>query len=49
MVRPYVEIKTEEDVVMERWKMGIGGHRNIGRPKLGWSDVTSIRKDMKEK
>ena len=25
----------------------MGGHRKIGRPKLGWSVV--IRKDMKEK
>ncbi len=39
--------KTEEDVVMRTWKMEVGGHRKIGRPKLKWSDV--IRKDMKEK
>ena len=39
--------KTEEDVVMRTWKMEVGGHRKIGRPKLRWSDV--IRKDMKEK
>ena len=40
-----VERKTE-DVVMRTWKMEVGGHRKIGRPKLR-SDV--IRKDMKEK
>ena len=27
--------------------MEVGGHRNIGRPKQGWSDVT--REYMKEK
>ena len=27
--------------------MEVDGHRNIGRPKLRWSDV--IRKDMKKK
>ena len=37
----HVERKTEEDVVMRRWKIV------IGRPKLRWSDV--IQKDMKEK
>ena len=42
----HVERKTEEDVVMRTWKMEVGGHRKIGRPKLRWSDV--IRKDMKE-
>ena len=26
--------------------MEVGGHRTIGRPKLGWSDV--ITKDMNE-
>ena len=43
----YVDRKTEEDVVMRTWKMEMSGHRNIGRPKLRWSD--DIRKDMKEK
>ena len=43
----HVERKTEEDVVMRTWKMEVGGHRKIGRPKLRWSDV--IRKHMKEK
>ena len=43
----YVERKTEGDLVMITWKMEVGGHRKIGRPKLRWSDV--IRKDMKEK
>ena len=43
----HVERKTEEDVVMRTWKMGVGEHQKIGRPKLRWSDV--IRKDMKEK
>ena len=42
-----MERKTEEDVVMRTWKMEVGGHRKIGRPKVRWSDV--IRKDMKEK
>ena len=31
---------------MRTWKTGVGEHRNIGRPKLRWSDV--IRKDQKE-
>ena len=43
----HVERKTEEDVVTRTWKMEVGVHREIGRPKLRWSDV--IRKDMKEK
>ena len=30
----HVERKTEEDVVMRTWKMEVGGHRNIERPKL---------------
>ena len=42
----HVEIKTEEDVVIRTWKMEVGGHREIGRPKLKWSDV--IRKHMKQ-
>ena len=29
------------------WKMEVGGHRDIGRPKLRYNYV--IRKDMKEK
>ena len=43
----HVERKTEEDVVTRTWKMEVGVHRKIGRPKLRWSDV--IRKDTKEK
>ena len=43
----HVERQTEEDVVMRTWTMEEGEHRQIGRPKLRWSDV--IRKDMKEK
>ena len=43
----HVERKTEEYVVMRTWKMEVCGPRNIGRPKLRWSDV--IRKDMNEK
>ena len=31
---------------MRTWKIDVGGHQQIGRPKLRWSDV--IRKDMKE-
>ena len=31
-----MERKTEEDVVMRTWKMKVGGHRKIGRPKLRW-------------
>ena len=42
-----MEKKTAEDVVMRTWKVKVGGHRKIGRPKLRWSD--DIRKDMKEK
>ena len=34
-------------VVMRTWKTEVGEHRNIGRPKLRWTDV--MRKDMKEK
>ena len=43
----HVARKTEEDVVMRTWKMEVGGHRQIGRPKLLSSDV--IRKFIKEK
>ena len=43
----HVEGKTEEDVVMRTWKMDVGGHRKMGRPRLRGSDI--IRKDMKEK
>ena len=43
----FVERKTEEDVVMTPWNVEVGGHRNIGRPKMRWSEV--IRKLMKEK
>ena len=42
-----MERNAEENVVMRTWKMEVGGHRKIGRPKLRWSDV--IRKDTKEK
>ena len=34
-------------VAMSTWKMEIGGHRQLGRPKVRWSDV--IRKDIKER
>ena len=33
-------------VAMSTWKMEVGGHRKLGRPKLTWRDV--IRKDTKE-
>ena len=39
----HVERKTEEDVTEN---MEVYGHRNIGRPKLRWSDIT--RKDMEK-
>ena len=42
-----MERNIEEDVVMKIWKMEVGGHRKIGRPKLRWGDVK--RKYMKEK
>ena len=42
----HVARKTEDDVVMRTWKMEVGGHQKIGRPKLKWSDV--IRKHMKQ-
>ena len=42
-----MEKKTEEDVIIRTWKMEVGGHQNIGRPKLRWSHVKI--KDMKEK
>ena len=33
-----MERKTEEDLVMRTWKMGVSGHRKIERPKqLRWS------------
>ena len=32
---------------MTAWKMEVGGHQKIGRPKLRWSHV--IRIDKKEK
>ena len=31
-------MKTEENVVMRTWKMEVGGHRKIGRPKLRWME-----------
>ena len=37
----HVARKTEEDVVMRTWKMEVGGHRQIGRPKLLWSYYTN--------
>ena len=43
----HVERKTEEDVLIRTWKMGVGGIRKIVRPKLRWNDF--VRKDMKEK
>ena len=42
----HMERKTEEDAVMRTWKTGVSGHRKIGRPKLGYSDV--IRKERKK-
>ncbi len=33
-----VERKTEEDVVMRTWKMEVGGHRRIERPKYRKTD-----------
>ena len=32
----HVKRKTEEDVVMRRWKMEVRGHRRVRRPKLRW-------------
>ena len=32
----HVERKTEEDVVMRKWKMEVSGHRKIGRTILIW-------------
>ena len=46
MVRPCEE-KDWRDVVMRTRKMKVGGHRNIGRPKMRWSDV--VRKGINEK
>ena len=43
----HVDRKTDEDVVMRRWKMEVSEHRKIERPKMGWIDVK--RKDMMEK
>ena len=43
----HVEGNTEEVVVMRTWKMEVGGHRKIGRPKLRSSD--DIIRDTKEK
>ena len=39
----HVERKTEEDVVMRRWKMEISGHRKIRRPKLMLLEKTRRR------
>ena len=44
MVRPCGE-KDRRDIVNQN--MELGGHQQIGRPKLRWSDV--IRKYMNEK
>ena len=34
---------------MRPWKMEVGGHRKIRRPKLKWRDGRPIRKVMKDK
>ena len=39
-------LKADLHFTMRTWKMEIGGHRKIGRPKLRWSDV--IRKRHEE-
>ena len=39
---------TEVDVVMRMWKMKIGGHRKIRRPKPRWSDVIKKARKRKE-
>ena len=43
----YVERKTEEYVVLRARNNEVGGHRQLGSPKLRWGIV--VRKDMKEK
>ena len=37
-----------EDVVMGTWKMEVGGHRNIGRPKRRWSDAPTPNRENVE-
>ena len=45
----HVERKTGEDEVMRIWKMEVGGHRKIGRPKRRWSDApTPNRENVKQ-
>ena len=41
-----VDSNTEEDVENTTLQKEVGGHRNIGRPRLRWSDV--LRKHIKE-
>ena len=38
----HLERNTQENVLMRTWKMEVGEHGKIGRPKMRWSDV--IRK-----
>ena len=45
MVRTCGEKDREEDAVIT-WKLEVSRHRNIGRPKLRWTDV--IRNATKE-
>ena len=45
----HVERKTDEGVVKRKLKMEVRGHRKSRRPKLRWSNVDVIRKDVKDK
>ena len=38
--------RKNEYVVMRTWKMEVGGHRKVGRPKFKWSDIK--RKDVNQ-
>ena len=44
----YVERKIGEDVAMRTWKMEVGGHRKIERPKRIWSDATTPNRENVE-
>ena len=39
----HVERKTEEEVVTRTWNMEVGGHQEIGTPKLRSGDVIRRR------
>ena len=48
IVRPRGE-KDGRIIVTRTWTMEVGGHRNIGRPKLKWSDGIRIKRNEEER